>query len=95
MSRNPSVWMSVLLMTAIIMGVILLAVPQRQAQAVMLNAQAGFSLLTSGNPGGDEYLFVIDKTSKKIVVYSLQGNNLQLMAGANFGNLFPPAGRGR
>jgi len=75
-------------MTAIVMGVILLAVPQRQTQGAMLNAQSGYSLMTSGTPGGDEFLMVVDKTTQKIVIYSLNGNALNVMAGENFGRWF-------
>jgi len=88
--------MAVLLMTAIVMGVILLAAPQRQAQAVMLNAQTGYSLLTSGTPGGDEFLIVVDKSTQKLVIYSVNGNNINIMARENFGRWFAaPPGRGR
>ena len=95
MTKQPSVWMAVLLMTAIVMGVILLAAPQRQAQGVMLNAQTGYSLMTSGTPGGDEFLIVVDKTSQKLVIYSVSGNNISVMARENFGRWFAPAPGGR
>ena len=95
MTKKPTVWIVVLLMTAIVMGIILLATPQRQAQAVMLNAQSDYSLLASGTPGGDEFLIVVDKKSQKLVIYSVNGNNINVMARENFGRWFSAPARGR
>ena len=77
--------MAVLTFTAIVMGVILIATPSRDAQAAMLNVQSGFSLMTAGTPGGDEALIVVDKGSQKVIVYHLNGNSLDVLAGGSFG----------
>jgi len=86
--KKPTAFMAALTFTALIMGVILLAAPQREAQGVMLNAQSGFSLMTTGTPGGDEVLIVVDKSSEKMIIYQLNGNQLQILSGAQFGRWF-------
>jgi len=80
--------MAALTFTALLMVVILLAAPQREAQAVMLNAQPGFDLMTTGTPGGDEVLICIDKSTEKVIMYQLNGNRLDVVAGRPFGTLF-------
>ena len=88
MKNKAGIWMAVLTLTAIVLGVILLAAPHREAQAVMINAQTGYTLMTTGTPGGDEFLIIIDKASTKVVMYKLNGNSLDLVAGTDFGKLF-------
>jgi hypothetical protein len=93
MRKTSGIWMAALTLTAIVMVVVLLAAPQRSADAVMLNAQAGFALMTAGTPGGDEFLIVVDKTTQKMVIYKLNGNSLDLAAGSGFGRFFGVGGR--
>lgn len=81
MKRSSSLWMAVLTLTAVVLGVVYLAAPQPQARAEMLNAQSNFSLMTSGTPGGDEALIVIDKSQGAMAIYHLAGNNLEPLAG--------------
>jgi hypothetical protein len=85
MNKSASIWMAVLTFTAIVMGVVLIATPSRNAQAAMLNVQQGFSLMTAGTVGGDEALIVIDKGAQKVIVYHLNGNTMDVMAGGSFG----------
>jgi hypothetical protein len=96
LTKKPGVWMAVLTFTALILAVLLIATPAREAQAVMINAQPGFTLMTSGTAGGDEYLFVIDNSTNKMGIYKLNGNSLDVMGGMDYGRLFNgPAPRGR
>ena len=102
MKSQSTLWMAVLTLTAIVLGVILLATPQRTAQAEMLNAQAGYTMMMTGNPGGEEDLVIVDKATQKMLVYRMQGTTLELTTGANFGPWFtattpvaPPARGGR
>ncbi len=84
MNKTTSIWTAVLTFSAVIMAAILLATNQREAQGAMINAQTGFTLMTTGVNGGDEALIVIDKTSQKMLIYNLNGNNLELLAGRSF-----------
>jgi pectate lyase len=87
--------MALLTMTAIVLVVVLLAAPAREAQGEMLNAQSGFSLLTTGTPGGgDELLVVVDNATQRMVMYRLMGNNMEVFAAADLGRMMGPA-RGR
>jgi hypothetical protein len=88
MNRNHSMWIAVLTLSAVILGAVLLAAPPREANAAMLNAQAGYTLVTTGTPGGDEALVIVDKSTQKMLVYTLSGNTLSPMAGLDFGRLF-------
>ena len=81
MKNSSTVWTAVLTFTAIILGVILLSAPPREAQGAMLNAQAGFSLMTTGIAGGDEALIIVDKNTQKVIVYAVNGNDLVAVAG--------------
>ncbi len=54
----------------------------------MINAQPGYTLMTMGAPGGDEMLMIVDKTTEKMVIYRVNGNNLELMAKQRFGTAF-------
>jgi hypothetical protein len=89
--------MAALTLTALLMVVVLLAAPQREAQGMMLNSQPGFDLMTTGTPGGDEVLIVIDKSTEKMIMYQLNGNRLDTVAAQAFGRLFngPGGGGGR
>ena len=86
MNKNASIWMAVLTLTAIVLGVILLATPQRPAEAAMLNTQAGFSLMTAGagSTGGDDALIVVDKTSQKMIIYHLNGAKLDVLGAGSY-----------
>lgn len=91
--RNSSTWMAVLTITGIMLAAILLSAPQPAAQAAMLNAQADFSMMTAGTNGGDEALIIVDKRSQKMVIYRLNGNSLEALAGYNLGAGPGPRGR--
>ena len=54
MKRNASIWIASLTLTAIVLAVALLAMPQKRVQADMLNVQPGYSLMTVGGLGADE-----------------------------------------
>jgi hypothetical protein len=85
-TKKTTGWMGALTLTAIMMCAILIAGHERQAEGAMLNAQAGFSLMTTGGVNGDEMLIVIDKSSQKMLVYNLiNANELKLIAGYNLG----------
>src|SRR5262245_4619675 len=88
MKKNTSIWMAALTLTAIVLGVILIAAPQRSAEASMLNSQACFSLMTAGanTTGGDDALIVVDKTQQKIIIYHLNGNKLEVLGGRSYAN---------
>ena len=95
-NKKTSAAIAALTLTAILLGVILLATPQQQVQAAMLNDQTNFSLMTAGVMGGDESLIIIDKNSQKIVIYTMvvgRGNSMNFnLVGA--GNFAPPAPHG-
>ena len=75
-------WMGALTLVAILLGAVLLATNSRPAEANMLNAQSGFSLMTAGAMGQDEVLIVIDKGAQKMIVYNLvNGKDLRPVAG--------------
>jgi hypothetical protein len=76
MNKQTSIWTAVLTFTAVILGAILLSSHDRKAEGAMLNAQANFSLMTTGINGGDEALVIIDKTQQKMIVYTLKNNDL-------------------
>jgi hypothetical protein len=80
MKNKSSALVAALTLTAILLGAILLATPSPTAQANMLNAQAGFSMLTAGVVGQDETLTIIDKGQQKMIVYSLVNNTLNPIA---------------
>src|SRR5690348_16543663 len=93
MKKNPSILVGALTLTAILLGVILLATPSRQAQALMLNSQPNLTMMTSGlAQGGDELLIIFDKGAGKMLVYRLNQNTFELMGGENVGTLFERAG---
>jgi len=81
--KNTSIWAAVLTFTAIILAAILLSGNPQPAEAAMINAQPGFTLMTSGINGGDEALIVIDKTKQKMIIYSFKGNDLVPVAGGS------------
>jgi hypothetical protein len=82
MKNKTNVWISVLTVSAIMLLCLLLwPATEQKAEAAMLNAQPGYVLVTSGNPGGDESLFVLERSSGKILMYHLNGNRLELVAG--------------
>ena len=81
--KSTSLSMAVLTFTALVMAVILLSGNQRPAQASMINAQPGFTLMTSGTNGGDEALVVMDKTKLKMIIYMFKGNDLAPVAGGS------------
>jgi hypothetical protein len=85
MKNATSIWTAVLTFSAVILAVILLSGHSQQADAAMLNAQADFSLMTTGAAGGDEFLVVIDKTQQKMIAYRVQANEMVPLTGANFG----------
>ncbi|HVS70587.1 MAG TPA: hypothetical protein VHQ47_04960 [Phycisphaerae bacterium] len=101
MKSHTSLWMAVLTLTAIVLGVVLITAPSKTADAQMLNDKQGYTMMmTSNNPGGDEFLVIVDKATQKMLVYRMQGTNLELTTGANFGPWFatapaPARGRGR
>jgi len=80
MKRSASLWIAVLTLTAVVLGAINFFSPARTAQAEMLNVQNNFSMMTSGTPGGDEALIVIDKSRGRMVVYHLNGTALDILA---------------
>lgn len=88
MKTPANIWIALLTLTAVILGIMLIAAPSREAQAAMVNDQAGFTLLTSGTPGGDEFLYVIDKNTQKLVMYKFTGRTLELAARTDFARAF-------
>jgi len=84
MKNATSIWMAVLTFTAVILAAILLSSHSQNAQAAMINAQADYSLITSGVNGGDEALFIVDKASQKMVAYQIRGTELIPLAGTSF-----------
>jgi len=90
MKNNSSLWIAALTLTAIILGVVLLASPSRTAQANMLDSRPGFSMMTSGVQGNDEYLTIIDKAQQKMIVYNLVGNTLNPIAGYDLAKAMAP-----
>jgi predicted Na+-dependent transporter len=89
--NNSSPLIAALTLTAVVLGAILLATPSRTAQANMLNAQAGFSMLTSGILANDEALTIIDKGQQKMIVYTLVNNVLTPIAGYDLAKAMVPA----
>ena len=86
MKKNSTALMAALTLTAIILGVILLANSAPRADANMLNSESGFSMMTAGTVGNNESLIMIDKGAQKMLVYNLVGNNLNVIGAFNFGN---------
>jgi hypothetical protein len=94
MKKSHEIWMAALTMMAVVLAVVLIAGPQRPAEAAMLNSQNTYSLMTAGTPGGDEFLFVVDKAQQKMAIYHV-GNQIELVGGRDFGRLFQNAPQGR
>lgn len=91
MKTQSSILMAALTLTAIILGVVLLVSPQKSARADMINAKATYTLMTtSSNPGGEEFLVILDNTKQEMVVYRMQSGGLQVAGGGPFGGLFTP-----
>mgnify|MGYP001604396009 CR=1 FL=1 len=89
MKSKNSVLMAVLTLTGIVLGVILLASPPREAKAEMLNVQPNYTMMMVGGlQGGDQLLMIVDNKTQKMVVYRMQGTNIELVSGANFGPWF-------
>jgi hypothetical protein len=89
MKKNPSVLMAALTLTAIVLGVVLLATPPRQAQGQMLTNEPGLTMITSGQAqAGDELLIIIDKSSGKMLVYRLNQNSFELMGDTDINLIF-------
>ena len=85
MNSKSSMWVAVLTFTGLVLGVLMMAAPNREARAEMINAQASFTLITSGAPGADEALTVIDKTAQKMIIYHLNGNSFEVISSFNYG----------
>jgi hypothetical protein len=92
MNKKHGLYMAFLTLSAIVLVVVLLAAPSREAQGVMLNAQPGFSLMTTGQPGGEEVLIVVDNSTSRMVMYQLSGTDLRVLASQDFNRMFQPAG---
>jgi hypothetical protein len=89
MKKNPSILMAALTLTAIVLAVVLLATPPRQAQALMLNNEPGLTMMTSGQAqGADELLIIIDKSTGKMLVYRLNQNSFELMGSTDINTIF-------
>jgi hypothetical protein len=85
MQKKTSALIAALIMTAIVLCAIVLTTGNRPAEAAMLNAQADFSLMTVGLPGGNESLVIIDKNQGKMLVYELNGNQFKVTGAFHFG----------
>jgi hypothetical protein len=85
MQTKTSALIAALILTAIVLSAILLTTSTRPAEAAMLNAQAEFSLMTAGLPGGPESLVIIDKSQAKMLVYELNGNQFKVTGAFRFG----------
>ncbi|MCL2646159.1 MAG: hypothetical protein FWD61_04030 [Phycisphaerales bacterium] len=95
-TKKTSAAVAALTLTAILLGVILLASSQQSAQAGMLNAQSDFSLMTAGPFGAtDESLIIIDKSSQTIVIYSMVNNRFNLIGGHSYASTTPSGKGGR
>jgi hypothetical protein len=89
MKKNSSALIATLTLTAIVLGVILLATPSRPVQAAMANNQGSVVLITSGqSSGADDSLFIIDKGSGKMLVYQLTNGQFELSGNADIAALF-------
>ena len=74
MKKNPSILMAALTLSALVLGVVLLATPPK-AQALMLNNEPGLTMMTSGQAqSGDELLIIVDKATGKMLAYRLNQN---------------------
>ena len=92
MKKSTSIWMAVLTMSAILMGVILLATPSRDASAMMVVNQNNLTMMTAGqSQGGDEFLLILDKSTGRLLAYRMDGNQFQLVGGENMNTLFSNA----
>ena len=92
MKKNSSVLIAVLTLTAIILGVILLATPSRNADANMINSQPSLTMITTGvSGGGDEMLIIMDKNSGKMLAYRVNGNEFELIGSQDLNQLFTGA----
>ena len=91
-NRKTSTAVAALTLTAILLGVILLA--SAPARGGMLNAQADFSLMTAGPFGADESLVIIDKSAQKIVIFTLDNRNrFNLVGGQSYASHGPAHGK--
>jgi hypothetical protein len=89
MKTNASVLIATLTLTAIILGVILLASPSRDAQAAMITNQPNLTMITCGiSGGGDEMLIIEDKSSGRMIAYRINGSNFELVGTQNLTTLF-------
>ncbi len=93
MKTNSSILMATLTLTAIVLGVILLATPNRQAQAAMVSNEPGLTMMTTGVVGADEQLVIIDKTSGKMLIYHLGVNGFELTGNSDINTLFATGAR--
>ncbi len=93
MKNNSSILMATLTLTAIVLGVILLATPPRPAQANMMDNESGLTLITSGQAQGtEEMLIIIDKSTGKTLVYRLNQNNFELVGSTDLNAIFEHSG---
>ncbi len=89
MKKNSSVLIAALTLTAIVLGVILLATPSRNADAHMMSTQPSLSMITTGvSGGGDEMLVILDKNSGKMLAYRVNGAEFELIGSLDMNQLF-------
>ncbi len=92
MKKNSSVLIAVLTLTAIVLGVIILATPARNADAHMINNQPSLTMITTGvSGGGDEMLVILDKNSGKMLAYRVNGAEFELIGSMDMNQLFAGA----
>jgi hypothetical protein len=92
MKKNSSVLIAVLTLTAIVLGVILLTTPARNADAHMMNSQPSLTMITSGvSGGGDEMLVIMDKNSGKMLAYRVNGADFELIGSLDMNQIFAGA----
>jgi len=86
-TQSQNVVIGLLMMSALILGMLLIFVQPKTAEANMMNSSGDLTMITQGGGnGGDEALHVLDTRSGKMITYAFNGqkNRFNAVAAQNF-----------
>jgi hypothetical protein len=85
-TQSQNIVIGVLMMSALILGMLLVFVQPKTAEANMMNQTGDLIMITQGGGnGGDETLTVIDARNSKMATYGYNGqrNRFNIVAGSS------------